>query len=65
MTSTHPTFFPSLFEKYYKEVYPAKIVFVSFLENPSITGRMVSALEQIGIVPLQFKLDAKRPDLTK
>jgi len=26
---------------------------------------MVSALEQIGIIPLQFKLDAKRPDLTK
>jgi len=59
------TFFPSLFYKYYTEVYPAKIVFVSFLENPSEKGRMVSSLENMGIIPLQFKLDGKRPDLTK
>jgi len=58
-------FFPTLFQKYYTEVYPAKIVFVSFLENPSIKGRMVTSLENMGIVPLQFKLDGKRPDLTK
>jgi len=58
-------FFPTLFQKYYKEVYPAKIVFVSFLENPSEKGRMVIALENMGIIPLQFKLDGKRPDLTK
>jgi len=58
-------FFPTLFQKYYNEVYPAKIVFASFLENPSIKGRMVIALENMGIVPLQFKLDGKRPDLTK
>jgi hypothetical protein len=58
-------YFPTLFQKYYKEVYPAKIVFVSFLENPSEKGRMVTALESMGIVPLQFKLDGKRPDLTK
>jgi hypothetical protein len=59
------TYFPNLFQKYYKEVYPAKIVFVSFLENPSEKGRMVTALESMGITPLQFKLDGKRPDLTK
>jgi len=58
-------FFPELFFKYYNEVYPAKIVFVSFLENPSEKGRMVTSLENMGIVPLQFKLDGKRPDLTK
>jgi len=58
-------FFPTLFEKYYKEVYPAKIVFVSFLENPKEKGRMVKALESLNIIPLQFRLDATRPDLTK
>lgn len=26
---------------------------------------MVTALENMGVVPLQFKLDGKRPDLTK
>jgi hypothetical protein len=26
---------------------------------------MVRALESFGIVPLQFRLDAKRPDLSK
>jgi hypothetical protein len=57
--------FPSLFAKYYREVFPAKIVFVSFLPNPSEKGRMVTALESLGIPPLQFKLDGKRPDLTK
>jgi len=58
-------YFPSLFKKYHTEVYPAKIVFVSFLENPSIKGRMVTGLESLGIVPLQFKLDGNRPDLQK
>lgn len=58
-------YFPTLFYKYYTEIYPARIVFVSFLENPSEKGRMVTALESLGIVPLQYKLDGKRPDLTK
>jgi len=58
-------YFPDLFEKYYHEVFPSKIVFVSFLENPAEKGRMVTALERKGIVPLQFILDGKRPDLTK
>lgn len=51
--------------RYYTEVYPARIVFVSFLEDPKVKGRMVTALESMGIVPLQFRLDARRPDLTK
>jgi len=58
-------FFAQLFYKYHKEVYPAKIVFVSFLENPLEKGRMVKSLENLGIVPLQFRLDSHRPDLTK
>jgi hypothetical protein len=56
-------YFPTLFMKYYKEVYPSKIVFVSFLENPSSKGRMVTALENMGVVPLQFKCDGKRPGI--
>eukprot|EP00010_Vexillifera_abyssalis_P007668 CAMPEP_0201545018 /NCGR_PEP_ID=MMETSP0173_2-20130828/1602_1 /ASSEMBLY_ACC=CAM_ASM_000268 /TAXON_ID=218659 /ORGANISM="Vexillifera sp., Strain DIVA3 564/2" /LENGTH=648 /DNA_ID=CAMNT_0047953323 /DNA_START=118 /DNA_END=2064 /DNA_ORIENTATION=+ len=59
------TFFAQCFYKYYTEVYPAKIAFVSFLDDPNVKGRMVEALESFGIVPLQFRLDAKRPDLTK
>ncbi|ELR17586.1 Ubox domain containing protein [Acanthamoeba castellanii str. Neff] len=58
-------YFAQLFYKYYTEVYPAKIVFVSFLENPGEKGRMVKSLENLGIVPLQFRLDSHRPDLTK
>jgi len=58
-------YFAQLFWKYSVEVYPAKLVFVSFLENPKEKGRMVTALESLGITPLQFRLDAKRPDLTK
>eukprot|EP01087_Luapelamoeba_hula_P024172 TRINITY_DN9107_c0_g1_i1.p1 TRINITY_DN9107_c0_g1~~TRINITY_DN9107_c0_g1_i1.p1 ORF type:complete len:718 (-),score=91.87 TRINITY_DN9107_c0_g1_i1:127-2004(-) len=59
------SFFAQLFYRYYTEVYPAKIVFVSFLENPLEKERMVKALEHMGIIPLQFRLDARRPDLTK
>ncbi len=46
-------------------MHPARLVMVSFLEDPNVKGRMVQALESFGIVPLQFRLDAKRPDLTK
>lgn len=59
------TFFAQLFYRYYVEVHPARLVMVSFLEDPNQKGRMVRALESFGIVPLQFRLDAKRPDLTK
>ena len=58
-------FFAQLFYKYYTEVYPAKLVFASFLDNPQQKGRMVSALESFNIVPLQFRFDGKRPDLTR
>lgn len=59
------SFFAQLFYRYYTEVHPARLVMVSFLEDPNGKGRMVQALESLGIVPLQFRLDAKRPDLTK
>eukprot|EP00824_Muranothrix_gubernata_P023405 TRINITY_DN623_c0_g1_i5.p1 TRINITY_DN623_c0_g1~~TRINITY_DN623_c0_g1_i5.p1 ORF type:complete len:411 (+),score=74.20 TRINITY_DN623_c0_g1_i5:1025-2257(+) len=62
---SHDTYFAQLFWRYRQEVYPARIVFVSFLENIHEKGRMVSALEALGIVPLQFRLDAQRPDLRR
>ena len=34
-------------------------------QNPGEKGRMVKSLENLGIVPLQFRLDSHRPDLTK
>ena len=59
------TFFAQLFYNYCIDVYPARIVFVSFLEEKNVKGRMVQALENLGIEPLQFRLDAAMPDLTK
>jgi len=58
-------YFSDLYLKYYQEVYPAKLVFVSFLANPSSKGRMVKSLENLGIEVLLFRLDGNRPDLTK
>jgi hypothetical protein len=61
-------YFPQLFKKYYEEVYPAKIVFVSFLDaaaGATKKGRMVTALEMMGVEVLTFRLDGARPDLTK
>lgn len=60
----HDLYFHQLFYKYYTEVHPAKLVFVSFLEA-NATGQMCTALERLGIHPAQFRLDARRPDLTK
>ncbi|KAH3743483.1 Serine/arginine repetitive matrix protein 2 [Pelomyxa schiedti] len=43
------SFFPTLFMKYKREIAPdCTLVFVSFLENPAVKGRMVSALENMG-----------------
>jgi len=58
-------YFPELFARYYRDVYPAEVVFVSFLENVNRKGRMVTALESMGFSPIQFRLDGRRPDLTK
>ena len=54
-----------MFKKYYEEIYPAKLVFVSFLRSQHSNGKMVKALRDIGINPLQFKMDGTRPDLSK
>ncbi|KAH3760854.1 Serine/arginine repetitive matrix protein 2 [Pelomyxa schiedti] len=60
------TYFPNLFLKYQREVCPeCTPVFVSFLEDPMKKGRMITALENMGLAPLQFRLDGNRPDLTK
>jgi hypothetical protein len=57
--------FHELFKKYYEEVYPAKLVFVSFFEYQQSKGFMVPKLEQVGFKPLRFVFDLFRPDLTK
>ncbi|XP_038078053.1 uncharacterized protein LOC119745626 [Patiria miniata] len=57
--------FDKLFQKYSEEVYPAKLVFVSFLHSQNATGQMVGALNKLGYHPLQFKLSNSRPDLVK
>eukprot|EP01103_Thecamoeba_quadrilineata_P004851 TRINITY_DN14730_c0_g1_i1.p1 TRINITY_DN14730_c0_g1~~TRINITY_DN14730_c0_g1_i1.p1 ORF type:complete len:788 (+),score=217.56 TRINITY_DN14730_c0_g1_i1:37-2364(+) len=60
------TFFAQAFYSYVKQVSPrARIVLVSFLDNPRVKGRMHRALEQMGAKPVLLRLDAKRPDLTK
>lgn len=40
-------------------------MFVSFVDDPSKKGRMVKSLENMGFDILQFRLDGRRPDLTK
>lgn len=56
--------FAELYKRYHDEVYPAKLVFVSFLYQRE-EGYMVSELRKLGFSPLQFKFDNQRPDLTK
>ncbi|XP_046353940.2 uncharacterized protein LOC124133552 [Haliotis rufescens] len=57
--------FCPLFKKYHAEVYPAKLVFVSFLPGQHSVGRMVKELREEGFKPLQYCLETNRPDLTK
>ncbi|XP_077977073.1 uncharacterized protein LOC144432683 [Glandiceps talaboti] len=57
--------FKELFKKYFEEVYPAKLVFVSFLRSQHSKGQMVTELQNNNINVLHFKLDSNRPDLTK
>jgi hypothetical protein len=51
-----------MYQRYHNEVYPAKLVFVSFLSHE---GQMVGALRKLGFSPLQFKFDNQKPDLSK
>lgn len=60
--------FNQLFVKYRAEVAPdCKLVYVSFLSDPKTPGKMVREALQpaINLQPLQFRLNLKRPDLTK
>lgn len=63
-TSCNGFRFAPLFEKYRNEVYPAKIVFISFL-RPAAPGEMVTELQAKDIPYLQFRMDSSRPDQTK
>ncbi|XP_069142334.1 uncharacterized protein [Argopecten irradians] len=56
--------FCQVFKRYHEEVYPAKLVFVSFLHQTQ-DGQMVSELHEAGFNPLQYKFDRDRPDLSK
>lgn len=47
--------FSELYDKYHKEVHPARLVFVSFLRAQHAAGQMVSSLNRLGYKPLQFK----------
>ncbi|XP_071114112.1 uncharacterized protein [Haliotis cracherodii] len=57
--------FAELYKKYHDEVFPAKLVFVSFLRSQHAKGQMVTGLQELGFHPLQFQLEGSRPDLTK
>ncbi|XP_057317776.1 uncharacterized protein LOC130662852 [Hydractinia symbiolongicarpus] len=62
----HGDRFAHLFKKYYEEVYPARLVFVSFLEQ-SESGEMITMLKEHApdISPMQFRFNINCPDLTK
>lgn len=60
-------YWPTLYKRYLDEVAPdCTAVFVSFLPKDTMKGRMVAALEALGVRKIiQFRLDSTRPDLTK
>ncbi|XP_069106344.1 uncharacterized protein [Argopecten irradians] len=57
--------FAELYKKYCDEVYPMRLVFVSFLYNQHDEGQMVRELKSMGYNPLQVKFHRSQPDLTK
>lgn len=61
--------FAQKFKLYHETVYPAKLIFISFLDENTKQGKMVSALRSIipGIDKdiIQFRLSSHRPDLRK
>ena len=57
--------FKELYKKYCEEVYPAKLVFVSFLYSQHAKGQMVSEFQAEGIDVMQFVFHRSQPDLTK
>ncbi|CAF4919672.1 unnamed protein product [Rotaria sp. Silwood1] len=60
------TRFFELFMKYRAEIYPAKLVFISFLSHQHAQGQMYSQFTNANVPDvLQFKFNRERPDLTK
>ena len=57
--------FAPLFKEYCEKIYPAKLVFVSFLRSQHQQGQMVKELKNLNIFPMQFVFSQARPDLTK
>ncbi len=64
-TNYENTRFIPLYKRYCDEVYPARLVFISFLSRQSEEGQMVRELKKEGFSPMQFKMDSRCPDLTK
>ncbi|CAF0970006.1 unnamed protein product [Adineta ricciae] len=60
------TRFFKLFLQYREEVYPAKLVFISFLAQQHNQGQMFKQFQEANIPDvIQFKFNRQRPDLTK
>ena len=58
--------FFDLFMEYRKTVYPAALIFVSFLHSQHDQGQMYKMFVRENVTDvLQFKFDRSRPDLTK
>ncbi|CAF4069843.1 unnamed protein product [Rotaria sordida] len=60
------TRFFNLFMKYREEIYPAKLVFISFLRHQHAQGQMYKEFQDANLSDvIQFKFSGQRPDLTK
>ncbi|CAF3664773.1 unnamed protein product [Rotaria sordida] len=60
------TRFFDLFMKYRTEIYPAKLVFISFLSHQHARGQMYSEFQSANVPDvIQFVFSGHRPDLTK
>jgi hypothetical protein len=58
--------FLPLFQAYKKEVYPATLIFVSFLRTQHSEGQMYREMVRESVADVkQFKFNSQRPDLTK
>jgi hypothetical protein len=60
------TRFLNLFMKYREKIYPAKLVFISFLRHQHAQGQMYREFQNANVPDvIQFKFSGERPDLTK
>ncbi|CAF5133670.1 unnamed protein product, partial [Rotaria sp. Silwood1] len=51
---------------YRTEIYPAKLVFISFLRHQHAQGQMYKEFQDANVPDvIQFKFSGERPDLTK